>query len=76
MEITRQIDLGFRLRDWRVLGVAEVAVANRPEACGADVRNGANLDSALDLAFKPLEALGQLDGRFGLPVSNWCSGTV
>lgn len=40
-----------------------MAVTNRPEACGTNVGNGGDLDATLDLAFEPLEALGQLDGR-------------
>lgn len=40
-----------------------MAVPNRPETCGADVGDGGDLDSTLDSAFEPLEALGQLNGR-------------
>ena len=62
MQVARQIDLGFGLGDRRVLRIAEMAVANRPEACGADVGNGGDLDATSDLALEPLEALGQLYG--------------
>ena len=63
LQIACQINLGFCLRDWRVLGIAEMAVPNRPEACGANVGNGSDLYSVLDLALESLEALGQINGR-------------
>ena len=61
MEIARQIDLGFGLGDRRVLRITEMAVANRPEACGSDVRDGGDLDATLDLALETLEAFCQFD---------------
>lgn len=63
LEIARQIDLGFCLRDRRVLGIAEMAVPNRPEPCRADVGDSSDLDSALHPALESLEALGQINGR-------------
>jgi hypothetical protein len=38
LQVARQIHLGLCLRDRRVLGIAEMTVTNRPEACGADIR--------------------------------------
>lgn len=62
LQIARQIDLSLCLRDRWVLGITEMAVADRPEASGTDVGNGGDLDSALHPAFESLEALRQIDG--------------
>ena len=63
LQVVRQIDLGFGLGDRQVRRLAQMAIANRPVPCGADVRVCA---SRIDLrhAMESLEALGQLDGRF------------
>ncbi len=66
LQVARQIDLGFGLRDRRVRRLAQMAVANRPVARWADVRMRASR-IGLRHAVEPLEALGQLDGRFRHP---------
>jgi hypothetical protein len=65
LQVARQIDLSFCLRDRRMLGIAEMTVPNRPEPCWADIGNGSDLDSALHLTLESLEALGQGDGCLG-----------
>lgn len=60
-QVTGQIGLGFGLADRRMFGIAEVAVANRPIPCRANVWVGA-VWIGLRHAVESLEALGELDG--------------
>lgn len=56
LQIARQIVLGFHFGDRRMLGIAEMPVPNRPEACRADV-GIRTARIALRHAVKALEAL-------------------
>ena len=67
-QVARQIDLGLVLGDRRMRRVAEVAVANRPENCRADVGMARDFRPTLRDR-NPLEALGQFDRRFSAPRS-------
>ena len=66
LQVVRQIDICFGLGDRRVLRITQMAIANRPVARWADVRMRASR-IGLWHAVEPLEALGQLDGRFRHP---------
>ncbi len=69
LEITPQIYIGFRLYDRWVLGIAEMAVPNRPETSGTDVGNGGDFDSSLDLALEPSKRLASSMAGFGTSIT-------
>ena len=58
MQVLYQIDLGFGLRDWRMLWITEMAITNCPEACATNVGNGGDFRATLHLALEPFKALG------------------
>lgn len=57
-EVLCQIDFTFSCRDLRMDLRAEVAVADRPEACRTNIRDGGDLHSSFDPALKALKLLG------------------
>lgn len=68
LQIARQKDLRFRLYDRRVLGIAEMTVPSS-RACGTDVWNSSDLDSALHLALESSKRLASSMAALGISIT-------